>query len=215
MDVGLAHAMSLRAALPRPARLPRTAGSGRTRSAATRGLLPLLRGAVVGSCATGIALGGHVVGDGAPPSAAVFTATAIGVAVLSVGMSRWRWTFPRLLALLLVAQLPLHGALMRAEPMPMPAHAGHTHGAMAAEAALDWPMLLGHLLAAVVTAALLQRGEAWLHAVLDTLGLRALRLVDAPRPVHAAPGHPFSRQDHDLPCTNAATDAWLRRGPPR
>jgi hypothetical protein len=215
MDVGLAPAASLRAAPPRPARLPVTAGSGRTRSAATQGLLPLLRGVVVGSCATGIALGGHVVGDGAPPPAAVLTATAVGVALLSAGLSRWRWTFPRLLALLLVAQLPLHGAFTRAEPMPMPAHAAHSHAAMAPETGLDWPMLLGHLLAAVATAALLQRGEAWLHTVLDTLGLRALRLIDAPRPVYAAPGHPFSRQDHDLPCTNAATDAWLRRGPPR
>ncbi|MGH3315601.1 MAG: hypothetical protein ACRDO0_05600 [Nocardioidaceae bacterium] len=212
MDVGLAPAVSLRIALPRPGRPHATAGSGR--SAATHGLLPLLRGAVVGSCANGIAMGGHIVGDGAPPSAAVLTATAVGVALLSVGMSRWRWTFPRLLALLLVAQLPLHAAFARAEPVHV--HAGHTHAAMAPETAFDWPMLLGHLLAAVVTAALLQRGEAWLHAVLDTVGLRALRLIDAPHPVHAAPGHhPFSRQDQDLPCTNAATDAWLRRGPPK
>lgn len=215
MRIGPAPAASLRAALPRPSRPHAITGSSRTRSAATQGLLPLVRGAVVGSCATGIALGGHVVGDGGPPSAAILTATAAGVAMLSVGMSRWRWTFPRLLALLLVAQLPLHGAFTRAEPMAMPAHIGHTHAAMAPETAIDWPMLLGHLLAAAVTAALLQRGEAWLHAVLDTLGLRALRLIDAPRPVYAGPGNPFSRQDHDLPCTNAATDAWLRRGPPR
>jgi len=213
MDVGPAPAASLRLALPRPGRPLATAGTNSTRSAATEGPLPLVRGVVVGSCATGIALGGHLVGDGAPPSAAILTATAVGVALLSVGLSRWRWTFPRLLALLLVAQVPLHAAFARAEPIPV--HAGHTHAAMAPETTVDWPMLLGHLLAAVVAAALLQRGEAWLHAVLDTLGLRALRLIDAPRPVHAGPDNPFSRQDNDLPCTNAATDAWLRRGPPR
>lgn len=214
MDVRLASATWLRA-LPRPSRAyaARVASSTDTSSADTHGPLPLLRGAVVGSCATGLALTGHVVGDGEPPPAAVLTATAVGVVLLSVGMSRWRWTFPRLLALLLVAQLPLHTAFTRAEAMPV--HAGHAHAAMTPETAVDWPMLLGHVLAAVATAALLQRGEAWLHAVLDTLGLRALRLVDAFCPVYAAPGNPFSRQDHDLPSTNVATDAWSRRGPPR
>ncbi|WP_062209562.1 hypothetical protein [Streptomyces sp. NBRC 109706] len=95
----------------------------------------------------------------------------------------------------------------------------------------SWPMLLGHLLAALATGWLLRQGEAalwqvvrlagarpvapeWAHRLLTALGLSlappstTTRLPLVPRPALA--------QDHPTPATRGTVlpDAVIRRGPP-
>jgi hypothetical protein len=188
----------------------------------TVGAWRLLRGGLVGATATTLALGGHCLAAGRPPSWTVLTAATIAIGATSVLLSRSRWTLPRLLALLLAAQAGLHTWFLVQAPAQHAGHAhtGHAHTGHAPEptSALlpdDLEMLAGHIAAAVVTALLLRQGERWLCGVLDVLGLRALRLLVALVTVHAARPQPVAVRVAERPRSHATDDPWWQRGPPR
>jgi hypothetical protein len=183
----------------------------------TVGLWRLLRGGVVGATATTLAVGGHILAAGRPPSWAVLATATIAIGAASILLSRMRWTLPRLLALLLAGQAGLHALFLVQAPPP---HAGHVHAVHAPEPAArllpdDLEMLAGHVLAAAVTALLLRQGERWLCGVLDALGLRAVRLLGSALTVYAARPQPVPVRVAEGPRSYATDDAWWQRGPPR
>lgn len=183
----------------------------------TLGVWRLLRGGVVGATATTLAVAGHSLADGRPPPWTVIATATIAIGTASILLSRLRWTLPRLLALLLAGQAGLHTLFLVQAPPP---HAGHVHTGHAPEptASLlpdDLEMLAGHVLAALVTALLLRQGERWLCGVLDALGLRVVRLLDAVLTVYAARPQPVPVQVAERPRSYATDDGWWQRGPPQ
>jgi hypothetical protein len=76
-------------------------------------------------------------------------------------------------------------------------------------------MLLGHSLAAVLTAWLLRRGEDWLWSLVALL-TRAWRVVSAAaeEPVAAVPARAMSRSGDVPALLHLLEDAVARRGPP-
>jgi hypothetical protein len=186
------------------------------RPTGTVGVWRVLRGGVVGATATTLAVGGHTLAGRAPSWTVLATAT-IAIGAASILLSRLRWTLPRLLALLLAGQAGLHTLFI---VQVAPPHAGHVHTGHPPEQTAtllpdDVEMLACHVLAAVVTALLLRRGERWLCGVLDALGLRAVRLLGAALTVYPARPQPVPVRVAERPRSYATDDAWWQRGPPR
>jgi hypothetical protein len=162
----------------------------------TSGALRWVRGVVVGGAATGVAWAGHVTA-GAParahPTGPVQLVLAAVAVVLGVALSRRRWTTPSLLVMLLGAQLAWHelfsllpagghhGGPGLSGPAGAPAMAGMP--GMPAMAPVGgppgWLMPVMHVVAAVLTALLLQRGEGWCWWLLTLLVRPARRLLPA------------------------------------
>lgn len=185
--------------------------------AGTVGAWRLLRGGVVGATATTLAVGGHSLADGQPPSWPVVTAATVAIGAASIALSRLQWTLPRLLALLLVSQAGLHLLFLVQAPPP---HAGHGHAGHVPEPTAtllldDLEMLTGHVAAALATALLLRQGERWLCGVLEALGLRAVRLLGAALTVCVVRPQPVPVPVTDTPRSCMPEDAWWQRGPPR
>jgi hypothetical protein len=110
-----------------------------------------VRGAVIGSAASLLALGGHVLaGEPTPPAATVLALVAVTV-LASVGLSGRRWTTGWLLGVLLGAQVAFHVALASGS-----GHSGHAALTPAGPSSL---MAVAHLGAALLSAALLKHGE--------------------------------------------------------
>lgn len=157
------------------------------RHVSTRGAWRLARGTVVGTGASGLALSAHVAGGASKPGATLWLTLTVLTVVASVGASRWRWTTPGLLAVLLGAQLGFHLVFEAAEvylghghvAATAGAHAGHVEHAVAEAAGMGPRMLVAHLLAAVVVTVVLRFGEAGLRTALDVLLLRVVRLLEA------------------------------------
>jgi hypothetical protein len=115
--------------------------------------LRVLRGTAVGATATGLALAGHLAGGGSLPP--VFTSFAVfGLAVAgSIALSGRPWTLAELLTLLLGVQVFFHVAFGNHAMSPGAyGHAAHSLSAL---------MVTAHLVAALVAALLLRRGETW------------------------------------------------------
>lgn len=161
-----------------------------------RGRLRALRSLLVGLTVAVIAATSHAVGGGAHTVwLAVVPATG-AVAVVTWVLAGRRLGAATLLGLLSVAQVGVHLLSAHLE--------GHaiSHGL---------PMLTAHLLAAVVSAVLLGRGELllwWLHA-----WLRPRLLPSAPHvPTTAAP--PFVGDVAPRPAPALLVGGLGRRGPP-
>lgn len=189
-------------------------GDAATASAVpTSGALRWLRGVTVGLVATGLALAGHVLGGGAAPPAGPLAVIALTALVGSVALSGQRWSGTALLGVLLGVQLSAHVVFAGATAVTAPMH--HEPGPVTGHG-LGWTMLTGHLLAAVLTALLLRRGESWCWRVTDLLSRpvragRALALPGMP-PRRAAGQRSTGRVAALRPCLLA----WVqpRRGPP-
>src|SRR4051812_44125045 len=76
-----------------------------------------LRGATVGTVASAVALGGHVLGAGSAPGLLPLTGLTAAAVLVAVALSGVRWRLAPLLALLLGAQVAFHVAFA----------AGHAH----------------------------------------------------------------------------------------
>ncbi|GAB13021.1 hypothetical protein ARGLB_032_00680 [Arthrobacter globiformis NBRC 12137] len=193
----------------------------------------LFRTGLIGSPVIGFATGGHLAGGGQLPSAAILAALFAVTLVPVAALTRFRLSFPALVALLGAGQFWLHWALDAlggagaAEPESaalLPGHGGHAGGALdsafpspavaesAHSAASDGVMFVAHAVATLCTAVLLARGErvlATLASWLQPLFRRhepAVVLparVPAPFPVPAV-----------LPRTRAGVRLPTRRGPP-
>jgi len=173
--------------------------------------LRVLRGAAVGAAAVTLALAGHVSAGGALPApTSAFALLGLTVAG-SVALSGQRWTGSSLFTVLLGAQVVFHVAV-GSHPMTTGATV-HQHAAHSLSAS----MILGHLLAASVTALLLSRGESWCWRLVALLGrpARAVRLyAEHSAPHRRVPRMPSpSSQSTALRCLLLA-DAQPRRGPP-
>jgi hypothetical protein len=158
-----------------------------------------LRGGVVGLSATALATAGHALEGGPAPVVPVVAVLAVLAVLLSVTLSRARWSLPALLVLMAAAQLLFHLAL-----------AGQ---AQAAES-VSWSMLAAHSIAAFLTACLLRRGEdaCWWLADCVARPVRAVRAawvvasatVTIPWVVHSSNRRWGRYLEHAAP----------RRGPP-
>jgi hypothetical protein len=183
-------------------------------AAPTRGTLRVLRGAAVGTTAIGLALAGHVSAGGALPGPTTAVALLALTVAGSVALSGRRWTGSSLFTVLLGVQVVFHVAFGSHPTATAPAgmtaheHAGHSMSAS---------MVLGHLLAASVTALLLSHGESWCWRLAALLGrpLQVARvLAEHSVPVGRVSCVPTT--DGLLPVLRSLllADAQSRRGPP-
>jgi hypothetical protein len=178
------------------------------------GVLRSVRAAVVGLSASGLALLGHLGAGGTalPPGQLVLAVLA--VLVVSLTLSARRWTVGPLLALLLGSQALFHVAFSGVD-------AAHVHGGqheMSESAMPGHPwllMLVGHGVAALLTALLLRRGEDWLWGLVALL-TRAWRVarVAAQQPVGGPRTRAMSRSGDVRVVLGLLEHAVARRGPP-
>lgn len=165
----------------------------------TTGAWRTLRALVVLVVVVGLATTGHLLAGGAVASwrAVVLALLLVGAAV--AGLTSLRLTGPRLLALLGAGQVVVHHALAYAPGGHCAAPTGSADlfasttvvscGQAEAHVALwaDPAMLLGHLVATLVAAAVVGRGERLLWDAADLLRPRPLRLPEAVPAMQAAP----------------------------
>jgi hypothetical protein len=178
------------------------------------GVLRSVRAAVVGLSASGLALLGHFAAGGTAPPPGQLVLVVLAVLVVSLALSARRWTVGPLLAVLLGSQALFHVAFSGAG-------GGHVHGAqhVAGESTIpghpEVLMLVGHGVAALLTALLLRRGEDWLWG-LGALLARAWRIlrVAADEPVAGDGSRAMSRSGDVAAVLDLLEHAVARRGPP-
>jgi hypothetical protein len=184
-------------------------------AAAAVGVLPAVRAAVVALSASGLGLLGHLAAGGAAPPAGQLVLAVLAVLVVSRVLSVRRWTVGPLVAVLLGSQALFHIAFSGS------AAAGHVHGGQHVAGGTPMPghsgplMLVGHSVAALLTALLLRRGEDWLESLV-ALVTRAWRVVRAAaeEPVAAAPARAVTRSGDVPALLHLLEHAVARRGPP-
>jgi hypothetical protein len=174
----------------------------------------MVRAAVVGLSASGLALLGHLAAGGTTPAPGQLVLVVLAVLVVSLTLSARRWTVGPLLAVLLGSQALFHVAFSSAG-------AAHVHGGQHVAVASSMPghpgllMLVGHGVAALLTALLLRRGEDWLWGLVALLA-RACRVVRvaAEEPVAAAHSRAMPRSGDVRATLDLLEHAVARRGPP-
>jgi hypothetical protein len=131
--------------------------------ALTGGVGRWLRGSVVGLSATALATGGHALEGGPAPAVPVIAGLGFAAVLVSVGLSRIRWSLGSLLVVLTAAQLVFHVALPGG----------------VADTGASWSALAAHSAAALLTAVVLHHGEdvCWRVADIMARPARALRAV--------------------------------------
>ncbi|AUG31219.1 hypothetical protein IC744_06405 [Microbacterium hominis] len=180
-----------------------------------------LRGTAAAAIATTLASTGHTFGGGAAPSLWLLVAVTVLAAPLAVAMVGRRRSLPRLAAAIATAQIALHTAFAVVGGAAPVTPAGHEHvmpgvaiGVATTHAGghLTAAMLIGHLVAALVTIALVAYGERLLAMIargVRRLLARAAVTAPGPRPrAHAAP------TDRRIALPLFLLSALRRRGPP-
>lgn len=217
---------------------------------ASRSPLRLLRGGIAASIATAVALGGHLAGGGAMPAwLGILVPWWLAVAVCTL-LAGTRFSLVRMGVAVLASQALFHGLFSAGTPgdpgralVDPPGshlgHAGHGTGSVAGHGAhgggegvasvadhalhgshSDLRMLLLHVLAAMVTAVLLQHGESVLMRC-ARLALTVLAVLAHPPLlllitllVPERPDRPLPAAPHLLHAQRAVLTPQLRRGPP-
>ncbi|GAA4779046.1 hypothetical protein [Microbacterium gilvum] len=186
--------------------------------------LRVLRGASASAAATLLAAVSHTFGGGAAPAPLLVVGMAALLALPAAAVMGRRLSLPRLAATTMITQGAFHVvfAALGAPSSAAAVHSAHDHdahlAALATEhaslaAQTDGAMLVAHAAAALVTTALLWRGEhavraiaGWARAVIRRVPVAvALPVAVAPAAVAAEPTRPASRLFHDV---------RLQRGPP-
>ena len=164
--------------------------------------------------ASGLALLGHLAAGGAAPPAGQLVLAVLAVLVVSRVLSVRRWTVGPLVAVLLGSQALFHIAFTSS------AAAGHVHGGQHVAGGSPMPghsgplMLVGHSVAALLTALLLRRGEDWLESLVG-LATRAWRVVRAAAEEPVAARARGVTRSGDVPALpHLLEHAVARRGPP-
>lgn len=175
-----------------------------------------VRGLVVGLVGALVAVAGHVLGGGEALTPAVVAALALVVAGTVVA-SAGRWTVPRLLVALVVAQPAVHGVLWLTSPtggadprlaaLDASSHPAHAHGG------LDGRMLLAHAAAVVVAALVLAALEACALSLWSLA--HAVRLVTAGATVPAPVALAVATRAGAAGTGLVVVGRRPRRGPPR
>jgi len=158
----------------------------------------LLRAGVLGSASMLLATGAHLMGGGAVPSAGLLAVAAFLVGLVAVTATSRRCRLRLLLPLLAVEQAVLHLVFNAADAgtacLLAATHAGHAAtsggGCLPADPMTMAPpspaMWVSHLVATVLTAWLLTRGEAVLWALAERL-VRLATAVPGARPSRRRP----------------------------
>ena len=191
--------------------------------------LRALRGAAASGAATVLAAVSHTVGGGTAPAPLLVVAMAAVLMPPAVMLMGRRMSLPRLIATVLSSQAAFHLAFAAlgaptTEPAFTADHAGHVHDVSAslAESTSGAPFLLGqtgaamlaaHALSALLTIALLWRGERALRAIASWAFAVVRRAAD---PAPALPSAPPAVPS-EAPATRESLlfhDVRLQRGPP-
>jgi hypothetical protein len=166
----------------------------------------LVRGTVVAMTAVLLGAGGHAAVTRMIPSRTALLVATCAALVVGIGLSGRRWSLPALLAVLGGAQLAFHVALSGPHDMgTMHDASGHPYSGSL--------MLAAHVLAAGVSAGVLERSEDWCARVVDVLTRPSWRPVlvhlapvtSSPLPETGVP-HPVGRRWW--------AESHQRRGPP-
>jgi hypothetical protein len=206
--------------------------------APTAGRVRVARASVLGGTSLLLATGAHVLGGGSLPGVGVLLVAGMLLGLLAAVLTARRVRLPALLALLGVQQLALHElfGLAAAAPACTPtasayaAHGGHAAhlaggadplvsscvGAAAGMATMSgapaWVMTAAHVVAVLVTAWVLARGEAWLWRTVARVAAAAGLAVGRPALSSPRRRQPVGRVV--TTCRNAVRSAAAPRGPP-
>lgn len=185
--------------------------------------LRLLRGAVASSVATIIAAVSHTIGGGAPPHPLLVAALSVFLTPLAAFIVGRRLSLARLSIAVLLSQAVFHAlfvALNATAGRTVTATAGqtmdvgHQHALTLITgegAAADAGMLGAHLIAAVLTIAMLWRGESMLRSIASWVTARLRERMPAPPVDWAAPPASIAR----ITAVVAVVQTDIsRRGPP-
>ncbi|MET9023628.1 hypothetical protein ABZV93_27015 [Actinopolymorpha sp. NPDC004070] len=183
------------------------------------GPLRIIRGALLAVCCTALAVLGHVGAGGEPPPVAALVAGTVIVGAAFAVLADRRRAFGQILAAALVAQVIFHAAFSLACAHGYDLTTGTTltpspvAGAVA-EVSPGPVMVLAHLGAAVVLAALAAAGETLVWVVFHLLGLVRVPALTLPSPtrvgVTPARNHDELHRARELRICRA----HRRRGPP-
>jgi hypothetical protein len=141
-------------------------------------------------------------------------AAVVGLSASGLALSARRWTVGPLLAVLLGSQVLFHVAFSGAGTAHV--HVGQHVTSESAMPGHPWLlMLVGHGVAALLTALLLRRGEDWLWGLMALLA-RAWRVVHAAaeEPGTAVRPQAMSRSGDVRAVLDLLEHAVARRGPP-
>lgn len=181
--------------------------------------LRLLRGAAASSAATIIAAVSHTIGGGAAPHPLLVVGLVVFLTPLAALLVGRRLRLPRLSAAVMFAQSVFHVLFVvlnatAAGPIAGAAH-GHHHlvvlAPVASGVAPDAGMLGAHLVAAVLTIALLWRGEAIVRAI--AAWVRAVLRRRSPVPPRRPMPAPIALTSRSVVRT-VPVACISRRGPP-
>jgi hypothetical protein len=175
----------------------------------------LVRAVALGGASYGLAVAAHLTGGGGWPGWPVTLMLTGLLGVMSIALTSRRRGMPFVLLVLTAVQTLLHLLFAQVDGAAASCAViagGHHHVttacapsvAHAADTLPSLPMAAAHLVATVVTAWLLTRGEAWLWRAVDRLLRRPLRRLDPdlapvlgirsvtpmPRVARPAPGAP-------------------------
>jgi hypothetical protein len=210
-------------------------GSGSISTAATapasrplNGGPRILRVAALGGSSLALACGAHLVAGGQLPTAEVLGLTAAMLGLVSVTVTARRVGYRTLLLVLGVEQLVLHylltaaAGVQAASCQPGTGSVGHDAALMAHSSCFmagsgadqmsmpGWSMSVTHLVATLLTAWLLSRGESWLWELANRIVRSATATPTATvRTMDRRPSTPPSESLNSPPPASAAP-----RGPP-
>ncbi|MCM3779174.1 hypothetical protein [Microbacterium hydrocarbonoxydans] len=182
--------------------------------------LRFLRAAAATSVATFLAAVSHTVAGGAAPHPLLIVAVAallMPPAALLVGI---RPSLTRLTATVLLSQAVFHSVFQAlGAPTADAAVLGHAHhldlaslAPVAAVTAPDALMLVAHVVAAVLTTALLWRGESVVRRIVRWVHARLRLAVTTTPTIHRLPARPVA--DTPFAVSDASMLPLSRRGPP-
>nr|WP_201469492.1 hypothetical protein [Microbacterium hydrocarbonoxydans] len=182
--------------------------------------LRLLRAASASTVATTLAAVSHTIAGGAAPHPLLVVAMASFLVPMAAVLLGARASRSRVAATVLVSQTLFHAAFqMLGAPTGTAIVSGHQHhldlsgmGTAVSAAAPDSVMLLGHLVAAVLTVAALWHGESMVRLIAGWVVARLRRATTVFRPPHESPAAPIFAVVRPIDVT--LSSSLSRRGPP-
>ncbi|HEX7662237.1 MAG TPA: hypothetical protein VF444_22450 [Pseudonocardiaceae bacterium] len=153
-------------------------------SKATRGSLRVLRGTLCAVAAAGLAVSAHAMGGGGLPDAGITVVLVLVVAAMGIALARRRLGRVTTVAVLGASQLTMHLVLTAAAPSggmtDMPGMTGDTADPV--------PMIAWHVVAVLITAAVLSRADAAIFALVAVLSMLLPRRLPPASPPSARSG---------------------------
>ncbi|MEV7798251.1 hypothetical protein AB0O14_04120 [Microbacterium foliorum] len=182
--------------------------------------LRLLRAAAASGAATLVAAASHTTAGGAAPHPLLVLAVATLLVPLAALLIGARVSRARVALTVLVSQGLFHLVFqLLGTPTGATALSGHHHhldlaalGPVVAATAPDALMLVGHVIAAIITTALVCHGESSVRAIAGWVQARLRHTVTVFRPAHERPAFPVFVIR--VPKENDFSASVSRRGPP-